>query len=345
MKFHSMTILCFVFLGCNKGRPTESEISQTAPDTRTSLLLESADKLPECTPSREGVLAYLMEEQEFRACSQTKWMKVNIEGPKGKDGYSTVISKKEIHGELCTTHGYVIEFFSDRDGNGGVSSGDEMLKDSGIVVCDGEQGEQGMQGDQGESGTCSLEPVTGGVKVHCGENEYVLANPGTTIVTNPVTATAQTGASPDVSTIPSGDIYWEDANGQVVNVLGQPGPSVLVGATQYYIPWSAERGFYFPPLSAFFVSDDCSGIPLTEFYGGHSIYEADSKHFIADTNVSFENLVLTKSSVWYEAGFAHCQKEDRIWWGPNLRPLVEITLPETLGIEHFVPPFVMKQMP
>jgi hypothetical protein len=36
---------------------------------------------------------------------------------------------------------------------------------------------------------------------------------------------------------------------------------------------------------------------------------------------------------------------DDIKWGPELRPLVEITLPETLGIEHFLLPFVMKQMP
>jgi hypothetical protein len=197
-----------------------------------------------------------------------------------------------------------MEFYTDRDRDGTVSEGDGIVTDSTLAVCDGKarlQGIQGLKGDQGiqGDGTCNLEPVTGGVKVHCGENEYVLANPGTTIVVSPVTATAQAGASPDVSTIPSGEIYWEDANGQLVNVWGQLGPSVQVGTTQYPLDWDAERGFFFYPLYAQFVSDDCTGVPLKQYYFDSQIFKANPKYFILDRNISLEGHVLTKSYVSY----------------------------------------------
>ncbi|MEY4064472.1 MAG: hypothetical protein RIR26_680 [Pseudomonadota bacterium] len=78
MNLYALAIVSLVLVGCDGKVPSDGgkalapETSQTIinpQDELTSLLLESAEKLTACTVAREGVLAYLIVEQEFRACS------------------------------------------------------------------------------------------------------------------------------------------------------------------------------------------------------------------------------------------------------------------------------------
>jgi hypothetical protein len=67
-------------------RVPNSSVDNSDEAENGALYIDDERGLPICNPKREGVLAYLVREREFRACSEGKWQVVSIQGPKGEKG-------------------------------------------------------------------------------------------------------------------------------------------------------------------------------------------------------------------------------------------------------------------
>jgi hypothetical protein len=177
----SLTILAAFTVSCGSAETStkapasdektiETPPLPTQPDKSTSMSFASAQKLPKCSESNEGSLAYLLVEKEFRTCTAGSWNTVDIagkDGTNGKEGTDCTVSDSglvtcgsathqipnfkpqfrgvaitaEASGANCIFGGSKVTQFNDTNGNGQKDSGEDdvgsakyICKDYGRII-------------------------------------------------------------------------------------------------------------------------------------------------------------------------------------------------------------------
>ena len=311
MKISSVLVLAGLLAGCGLENPTKTDSATPGQgvgneeelDGKTTLYVDDSSNLPGCNPKREGTLAYLLKIKEFRACNEGNWQAVSIQGPEGKVG---VTGSKGDAG--------------DKGGSG----------EKGVT---GDTGPAGIQGVNGTS--CALSQLQGGAKITCGGSEYVLANPGTTVVVSQGTISGQSSTT----VLPTGQLYFVDANNVTLGNIATNGANYLS------VKDSADREYIFTIISGQFVlnqqllflTNDCTGQGFTS--ANNAVLFDGSNYWVPDLNANGSTASTLFSSRKNSSG--SCSTDDVA--SSNIMPIIQFNPPS--AIVNAVAPLQLRQAP
>jgi hypothetical protein len=121
----SLSVLALAACGSEgSGKKFDTPSPATAPEQWSSVMLDTAEALPACSPERKGWLAYIKDSAQFQACDGSVWSAVDLkgkdgeagkEGVAGKDGKSGKDGKdgtdnRIVSGRTCNASAYIGDF-------------------------------------------------------------------------------------------------------------------------------------------------------------------------------------------------------------------------------------------